>query len=203
MVRRGRHSGPHRRAGRGEGRVRIIGGRWRGRRLHFSAPEGLRPTPDRVRETLFNWLQPWLPGARCLDLFAGSGVLALEALSRGAERVVAVEREARLAAELRERARLLDAEGLQVVCMEAAAFLDGPATPFDILFLDPPYGHGWLPRLMPRLEEGGWLAPLAPLYLEAESPIDPQGLPEGWELIRSGRAGQVAYHLVRREERRS
>ena len=126
------------------GRVRIIGGRWRGRVLRFGAHGGVRPTPDRVRETLFNWLQSELEGRICLDLCAGSGALALEALSRGARHVVAVDNERRAVRALEQSRSLLDAAALELVCADACAFLDNDSRCFDLVFLDPPYRDGAL-----------------------------------------------------------
>jgi 16S rRNA (guanine966-N2)-methyltransferase len=177
--------------------LRIIGGRWRGRRLHFPAAAGLRPTPDRVRETVFNWLQGEVEGARCLDLFAGSGALGLEAASRGAAQVTMVERDRRVAAALQENLRLLQAEDARVVTADAMAFLRRPApAPFDLVFLDPPYHQGWVGRCAEALAAGGWLAPGALVYLEAESELTDLPLPPHWRLLRSKHAGQVGYHLA-------
>ena len=178
------------------GRVRIIAGRWRGRRIPVPDLPELRPTPDRVRETLFNWLQGALPGTRCLDLFAGSGLLGLEALSRGAAEVVAVERSPRAADALRRAATELGATGLQVRVEEAQAYLRGTPRPFDIVFLDPPFASDLLPGLLAQLT-AGWLAPAAWVYLESGTGEAVSALPPGWEAYREGRAGEVHYRLVR------
>ena len=179
--------------------VRIIGGEWRRRVLRFPDAEGLRPTPDRVRETLFNWLGQDLSGLSCLDLFAGSGALGFEAASRGAERVVMVEQSASVAASLRANARLLGAETrLEIVHADAVKFASslGPDAPgFDVLFLDPPYKKGWIGRLAPLLPR--LLADDGTLYVEAESALENCGQ---WRTVRSGRAGQVFYHLMRNGE---
>jgi len=180
---------------RGPG-VRIIGGRWRRRRIAVAARPGLRPTPDRVRETLFNWLQPHLEGACCLDLFAGSGALGLEAASRGAARVVMVERDPLVARHLREQAAALGAETVEVVAAEALAWLAGSDERFDLCFLDPPYGEVALERLCAALAEGSLLRPGARVYLEGAEPIDPAALGPRWTLLRSNRAGRVRYHLA-------
>jgi 16S rRNA (guanine966-N2)-methyltransferase len=185
-------------------RLRIIGGQWRGRRITFAADvPGVRPTPDRVRETVFNWLQPVIAGARCLDLFAGSGALGFEALSRGAAQVVMVDADARVAAHLRDQGAALQAPGLEVVAAEALQYLGGPAPAgFDIVFLDPPFGRDLLGPCCRSLEAGGWLAAGARIYLEAERALRAPPLPESWSLIRSKQAGQVGYHLaVRRSPR--
>ncbi len=177
--------------------LRIIAGVWRGRKLNFPAVAGLRPTPDRVRETLFNWLAPVMPGARCLDLFAGSGALGFEAASRGAAVVELVERDTQIAAALRAHVASLAASQVHVVTAEALNYLAGTAAPFDIVLLDPPYDR---PELLAacctQLETGGWLAPLARIYLETRGKTGLPALPANWELIRSKQAGQVAYHLA-------
>ena len=178
--------------------LRIIGGTWRSRRLTFPGREGLRPTPDRVRETLFNWLQPWLPGATCLDLFAGSGALGLESLSRGAGQVVLVEQDLAAVSALRANLALLEARGAEVVQADARVFLQGPARQFDIVFLDPPYASGLLAECCTRLATGGWLRPQGLIYLEAAGDRA-LPLPAGWTLLRSKRAGQVGYHLARND----
>ncbi|RMD71114.1 MAG: 16S rRNA (guanine(966)-N(2))-methyltransferase RsmD [Gammaproteobacteria bacterium] len=188
-------------ARKGEGRLRIIAGRFRGRRLAFPPLPGLRPTPDRVRETLFSWLAPHLPGARCLDLFAGSGALGFEALSRGAKEVIFVERHPKAAARLRENIALLGVEDrARVYAMDALDFLRRlPPEPFDIAFLDPPYGErGLLERAARLLEERGWLAPGALIYVEASSHAPSPALPEAWEAFRHRRAGEVDFSLWRR-----
>jgi 16S rRNA (guanine966-N2)-methyltransferase len=178
--------------------LRIIGGEWRGRKLSFPAVQGLRPTPDRVRETLFNWLAPILPGARCLDLFAGSGALGLEALSRGAARVVLVDNQPEVIRQLKENLGLLHADSAEVIRSEALMYLDGPAIPFDVIFLDPPYQTEWLPRCIEKLEQGDWLAPHAWIYLEAPTKVSLPDLPENWRVTRSKKAGEVGYHLLER-----
>lgn len=176
--------------------LRIIGGQWRGRKLRFADGEGLRPTPDRVRETVFNWLQPLIQGARCLDLFAGSGALGLEALSRGAGEVVFVDTNPSAIAALRENLALLQSNRGQVVRGSALAYLEGPPQAFDVVFLDPPFRRDLLQPALQRLAVGGWLAPGARIYLELESEQGEPPLPAGWELLRAKRAGQVAYYLV-------
>jgi len=177
--------------------VRIIAGCWRGRKLSFAPVAGVRPTPDRVRETLFNWLGPVIRDARCLDLYAGSGALGIEAASRGAASVVLVDSDPQVVARLREQLQLLDASQIEVVQSTVEGWLSAPAEPFDIVFLDPPFRRDLLPACMQALENGGWLAVDARVYIEAESNFQPV-LPENWELTRSKRAGQVGYHLARR-----
>jgi len=178
--------------------LRIIGGEWRGRRIRFPGAGGIRPTPDRVRETLFNWLMARVPGSRCLDLFAGSGALGLEALSRGAAHATFVEHDRGNAARLRETAAALAPGRATVIEADALAWLAQRQTPFDIVFLDPPFAAGVLAEAMQRLDANGHLAPDAYIYLEAPAKDGPPGLPAGWLLHRSGRAGAVGYHLARR-----
>ncbi len=180
--------------------VRIIGGRFRGRRLRFPAVKGLRPTPDRLRETLFNWLQGELAGAHCLDLFAGSGALGLEAFSRGAAFVRFVEASGPVVRQLKQNLALLGLSGQsEVVKADALRILTNePEQPFDIAFLDPPYALNLLPALCERLEAHGWLVPGAWIYLEQESHRPWFELPAGWEVHREARAGQAACRLVRR-----
>jgi 16S rRNA (guanine966-N2)-methyltransferase len=179
--------------------VRIIGGQWRRRILRFPDSEALRPTPDRVRETLFNWLGQDLTGLSCLDLFAGSGALGFEAASRGAARVVMVDNSPRVLAALEENARLLDADGrLEIVRADAVKFASSQRSAgsrFDVLFLDPPYKQGWVERLTPLLPQ--LLAADGVLYVEAEQGLDACG---DWRTVRRGRAGLVCYHLMRRGE---
>lgn len=178
--------------------IRIIGGQWRSRRLEFPDAPGLRPTSDRVRETLFNWLAPMLPGARCLDVFAGSGALGIEALSRGAAEVVFVERDPAAVRALRDNLARLKAENGRVELAEALAWLGQPGTPFEIVFLDPPFDADLLEPVCAALEAGGWLTASAWIYLEAEAGWRP-ALPVGWTLHREKTAGMVAYRLARRE----
>lgn len=177
-------------------RFRIVSGDWRGRRLSFPEVDGLRPTPDRVRETLFNWLGPRCVGADVLDLCAGSGALGLEAASRGAARVDMVEANPRLVAALREHIGAL-AAGSRVRAHQADAedYLRGPAHAYSLVFMDPPYASGLLAPLCNALD-GHWLAPGARIYLEAPAEAGPPALPAGWTLQKQGRAGQVGYYLA-------
>ncbi len=182
----------------GRNSVRIIGGGWRGRRINFPDIPGLRPTPDRVRETLFNWLQQDVIGARCLDLFAGSGALGLEALSRGAAEAVFVEQAVAASRSLQEQLTRLGAgrKG-RVVEMGAARFLRTPAPPFDIVFLDPPFGRDALAEYVPLLDSGNWLKVGGLVYLENEKASGAPPLPAHWTLLKSKSAGEVGYHLAR------
>lgn len=179
------------------GRIRVIGGQWRNSRLEVPDLPGLRPTPERVRETLFNWLMPVISGARCLDLCAGTGALGIEALSRGAAGVRFVEQDARVAQALRGNLVRLKMPGGEVSAVDAAVYLQGAAQPFDLVFLDPPFALGLWSGLAERLEQGGWLAPRAWVYVE--SPRDAVlTLPAAWAVHREGAAGEVRYALYRR-----
>jgi len=180
------------------GRIRIIGGRWRGRRLPVTDLPGLRPTPDRVRETLFNWLAPAIAGARCLDLFAGSGALGFEAASRGAGGVVLVDRHPRAVAHLREVARALEGPAIEVRLADALAWLEQAQDRFDVVFLDPPFGQGLIAAACGLLEARGLVADRGLVYLESEATLLEPPLPPSWAILRSGRAGEVRYHLARR-----
>jgi len=180
------------------GKLRIIGGSLRGSKLAVVDFEGLRPTPDRVRETLFNWLAPYMAGARCLDLFAGTGALGIEALSRGAAQVDFIERDARLAQTLRENLVRLRQQSGRVRCADASAVLrEPPAQPCDLVFLDPPFASNLWDESARLLEANAWLAPAALVYVE--SPLEQAlQLPSAWQLHREGRAGAVRYALYRR-----
>jgi 16S rRNA (guanine966-N2)-methyltransferase len=181
------------------GNFRIIGGTWRSRRLPVPAEAGVRPTPDRVRETVFNWLDPVIAGARCLDLYAGTGALGLEALSRGAARAVFVERLPSVRRQIDASLLALGSSGGETVGMDAMKYLAGPATPFDVVFADPPYGEGLCAPVMARLVESNWLAAGASVYLEHEAELASPTLPAGWIYFRSATAGRVRYHLVRQK----
>ena len=189
--------------------LRIIGGTWRGRRLRFPPTPEIRPTPDRVRETLFNWLAPHVPGARCLDLFAGSGALGLEALSRGAAHVTFIEHSPAAAREIAARLAEWGAHAGRVEQADARRFLDRtPAMPFDIVFLDPPFASALLTESAALLEEGGWMSDGALIYVEraaegvAGAPATPgPELPSVWTPLRAKQAGEVGYHLYTRAAR--
>jgi 16S rRNA (guanine966-N2)-methyltransferase len=183
-------------AAAGAHRLRIIGGRWRGTRIDFPRVEAIRPSPDRVRETLFNWLQPVTPGSTCLDLFAGSGALGLEALSRGAAHVTFVDREPKVGRHLSETLERLSCRDADVHVANALSFLGRPPRQYDIVFLDPPFASDLLERSCERLA-AGWLAPGAHVYLENPADRPLPGLPAGWIVHRTKQAGQVGYHLLR------
>lgn len=176
-------------------RVRIVGGEWRSRLIDVAKVPGLRPTPDRVRETVFNWLGQDLTGLTCLDLFGGSGILGFEAASRGASSVTIVEHDARAFAALRQAAIALGAARVEVIRGDAVRFAQNASKQFDVLFLDPPYKQGWLARLEPWLERvlkpDGWL------YAESEAELAALG---AWRTTKQGRAGQVHFHLLERRQ---
>lgn len=177
-------------------RLRIVGGRWRGMKIEVPAIEAIRPSPDRVRETLFNWLQQHIVGARCLDLFAGSGALGLEALSRGASAVTFVDREPRVARHLAQTLQRLGAPGASVETEDAVRYLERAPQPFDVVFLDPPFASTLLPPVFAALTRG-WLAPGAHIYVECPADVPLPPLSAGWTVFRSKQAGQVGYHLLR------
>ena len=174
---------------------RIIAGAWRRRKLAFPPLPGIRPSPDRVRETLFNWLMDYVTGARCLDLFAGSGALGLEALSRGAAESVFVDRERAALDALRAHLMLLKAQDGKPIQADALAWLESPPTPFDIVFLDPPFDADLLPRVCGLLERG-WLKPTALIYMEYALERLPE-FPPHWTPWRESHAGRVGFRLMK------
>ncbi len=180
------------------GQLRIIGGRWRHRKVSFPAVEGLRPTPDRIRETLFNWLAPIIEGAHCLDLFTGSGVMGMEALSRGAATLVMVDQNAVLLGHIRGQLEKLGAMPTQfrLVHGDALSFLRGPAQPFDIVFVDPPFDSGLLAPSCRLLDEGAWLSAGARVYLETAKTEASLTIPPRWQILKHKRAGQVDFYLA-------
>jgi 16S rRNA (guanine966-N2)-methyltransferase len=183
----------------GLGQLRIIGGQWRSRRLSFPDAPGLRPTPDRVRETLFNWLAPYVEGAKVLDPFAGSGALYLEALSRGASLGLALDTNATAIASLRKNLDLLECSVGQLQQSDALRYLESqPATPFDLVFLDPPFHQNLLAGACTLLEQREWLNERAWIYTESETPPSTLELPANWRLHREKKAGQVYYALWQR-----
>lgn len=179
-------------------KVRIIGGTWRSRLLRFEDAPGLRPTPARVRETLFNWLQYDVAGSRCLDLFAGSGALGFEAASRGAREVVQVENHAQACKNLRANAAALGGDNIRLVEREVERFLAGPSETFDVVFLDPPFQQNLALPTCLRLEQNGWLGAHTKIYVETELGLDLSGLPDNWQLLKHKTAGEVAYRLFSR-----
>lgn len=175
-------------------RIRIGGGEWRSRLIEVIDAQGLRPTPDRVRATLFNWLGQDLTGWHCLDLFAGSGILGIECASRGAENVVLVERDKKAFAQLQQNAALFDSPRLRLERADALEFAARTQRPFDLILLDPPYRQGWLERLTPLLP--ALVVPTTRIYAEAEYRIEALG---DWRPLKQGQAGQVFYHLLEKK----
>lgn len=193
----------NRRAGTQSNRLRIIGGSWRGRRLNFPDAPGLRPTSDRVRETLFNWLQETVPGENCLDLFAGSGACGLEALSRGAAHVTWVEKSRRVARAIEANLALLAADNAHVVCDDVRHWLQrgmetGWSRRFGLVFLDPPFSDSMLVPACHLLEDSDCLKPEAQMYLESERAVSPEELPPNWQISKERRAGAVWFYLCLR-----
>jgi 16S rRNA (guanine966-N2)-methyltransferase len=178
------------------GRLRIVAGKWRSRLLPIADEPGLRPTSERIRETLFNWLASTIEGSRCLDLYAGSGALGLEALSRGAAEVVFVDNSAAAVAVLKESVAVLDAAGASIFETDALRYLQGDAEPFDIVFLDPPFAADLLEDLCRLLDERDWLTAGARVYLEQDHDRPLPRLPDGWAVLKQKTAGKVRYALV-------
>lgn len=172
--------------------VRINAGIWRSRVISFPDSEGLRPTPERVRQTVFNWLGQDMTGKTCLDLFSGTGAMGFEALSRNASSLTALEIAPAPYGALLHNARLLGAKQAVILQADAMRFLEQSKNAFDVIFCDPPYHQNWLPRLMPllhaHLKPDGWL------YVEAEYAIQEC---DDWNLIKQGKAGHVYYHLLK------
>ena len=179
------------------GRLRIVAGKWRSRLLDIAEVEGLRPTAERIRETLFNWLAPSLAGSRCLDLCAGTGALGFEALSRGAKTVVFVEKSPVAARALRANARVLDAEGAEIHQDDALEFLSKERQPpFDVVFLDPPFAAAMLGELCRLLDEHALVRNGSLVYLEEDRATPAVELPENWSVLKSKTAGNVRYSLA-------
>ena len=181
------------------GQIRIIGGQWRGRKLPVPDSPGLRPTTDRVRETLFNWLAPSMVDAHCLDCFAGSGALGLEARSRYAASATLLEMERSVAQQLQQNLATLKAANAKVINTNTLTFLANPGTPHNIAFIDPPFRKGMLEETVRLLENNGWLADDALIYIESEVENGLPPVPAHWQLHREKVAGQVAYRLYHRE----
>ncbi len=181
------------------GFVRIISGLWRGRKLPVHNAEGLRPTTDRVKETVFNWLAQDVPQAKCLDLFAGSGGLGFEAASRQAEMVTLIELNSAAFKQLEQNIASLKASNITAKNTDALAFLSQPGTPQHVVFIDPPFRKGLLSETVALLEQNGWLAEDAMIYIETEKELTIEGLPEHWHLHREKNAGQVSFRLYHRQ----
>jgi len=175
--------------------VRINAGVWRSRLLKFPDVEGLRPTPERVRQTVFNWLGQDLTGKTCLDLFAGTGAFGFEALSRNAKNVVMVENSVLAYQSLMQNQQLLDAKNSHILRQDVLAFLSQNTQLFDVVFCDPPYHKAWLEKILPSLNQH--LSPSGLLYIEAEFSIELRDLLSGWQIVKQNKAGNVYYHLLK------
>ncbi len=182
------------------GQIRIIGGSWRGRKLKVPQVEGLRPTPDRTRETLFNWLSPIIQGANCLDLFTGSGALGLEAASRGAEQVYLVDTHSEVSKQLKAHIQTLKSSNLSFTKSDAKSFLNKTSIPMDIIFLDPPFNQQILPDIIHLLEKNNWLKSTSWIYIESESELVELEVPLSWQLHREKVSGQVCSRLYVKKE---
>ncbi len=183
------------------GFVRIISGLWRGRKLPVYDAEGLRPTTDRVKETLFNWLAQDIPNARVLDLFSGSGALGFESASRQAQHVTLLEKNAQAYQQLQSNVHTLNASNIEAIHADTLAFLEQTGTPHDIVFIDPPFRQGLLNDVIHLLEQNNWLSTNAMIYIEAEKELSLDIVPTHWQLYREKIAGQVCYRLFEREEK--
>ncbi len=183
----------------GPGVVRIISGQWKGRKLPVLDVQGLRPTTDRVKETLFNWLMQDIHGKKVLDCFSGSGSLAFEALSRHAQSALLLEMDAKAARQLGQHLKTLQCENAQVLQVDSLQFLAKPAShQFDLVFIDPPFRQGLVDKCCTLLENG-WLTPDALIYLECEKELPISNLPSNWRVIKEKIAGQLAYRLLQRQ----
>lgn len=181
--------------------IRIIGGKWRSRKVSFETKDFLRPTPDRVRETLFNWLSPYIVGTVCLDLFAGSGVLGLEAISRGAGQVYALDSDRGNVTQIEKNKELLEANELMVLNKNVMEWLQAKPIPADIIFVDPPYKLNLLHPALHLLENNGWVNPEGFIYFEHDKPIEETSLPAAWAIWRKSKAGNVYYYLAQKSEK--
>lgn len=179
-------------------KVRIIGGEWRGRNLSFPDVQGLRPTPARVRETVFNWLQSDILASCCLDLYAGSGALGIEAASRGAKRVIQVDNNAQVCRQLKQNVDMLLADQVKIVQQDVFRYLADSSERFDLVFLDPPFAKGYAAQAANWLEDKQWLARHARIYMEVEKRLILSGLPVNWQKVKNKTAGEVAYYLFER-----
>lgn len=193
--------------GKSTNSLRVIAGKWRSRKLSFPDLDGLRPTADRVRETLFNWLQERIVRADCLDLFAGSGACGIEALSRGARRVTFVDLSPLAVGAIRSNLALLEASEFELVCKDSLTWICSKEKPdearFDIVFIDPPFASDLLARAVTTLERSGLLRKDALIYLESAQEIATAQVPENWQLRKSKRAGAVYYYLYQRHDQLS
>ncbi len=180
--------------------IRIIGGRWRSRKVAFTNDGAIRPTPDRVRETLFNWLQPHIHGARCLELYAGSGILSIEALSRGAEHVIIVDQSSSTTHAIRNSLQSLDASTTRYQCIQADAGVwieQQSQVAWDIIFLDPPFAGDELAAVLPLISNRQLLKTGGLIYIESPGELSRSDLPTEWEILRNKQASNVHYCLCR------
>lgn len=183
--------------------VRIIAGKWRGRKIQFPSVAGLRPTPNRIRETLFNWLAPYIHDAHCLDLFTGSGALCFESLSRGAAHVLSLEKNRDAYQALCTNAERLKADDLERLHKDALIWLtEKPIIPptFDVVFVDPPYALKALSKCFALLEAHGCLKENALIYFESDVPIESLTIPETWQILKKKKAGSVYYYLTQKSK---
>ena len=192
------NSKPQKQTSKAMGEVRVIAGLWRGRKLPVLNAEGLRPTTDRVKETLFNWLMMVVANARCLDCFSGSGALGIEALSRQAQAVFFLEKFASAAQQLKKNLASLKTDKGTVINTDTLAYLaqKNNDTPFDIIFIDPPFHHQFVPQILPLLQQNNWLAENALIYVETEKNHPPLPLAENWQIIKEKSAGMVTSRLI-------
>ena len=181
--------------------IRVIGGKWRSRLLKFPTADGLRPTGNRIRETLFNWLAPYIEGARCLDVFAGSGALSFEALSRGADCCIGLEKNPNVVAQLRANQITLGADNLHLMAVDSRSYLESgnPERPFDIVFLDPPFAGELHEQVSQLLADKGWLCEGAFIYSESPATERPK-VPANWRLHKEKTSGEVRYCLYQHIE---
>lgn len=179
-------------------KLRIIAGEWRSRQIVFEDSPGLRPTPARIRETLFNWLQHDVVASRSLDLYAGTGALGFEAVSRGAKSAVMVENNAQVCRLIKENSGKLTTDQIKIIQSDVFRFLAGDSTSFDLVFLDPPFAQNLAQQTCHWLEDKAWLAENAKIYVEVESQLILDNIPTNWKLLKSKRAGEVGYHLFER-----
>jgi len=177
--------------------IRIIGGTLRGRRVQFPAIPGLRPTPNRIRETVFNWLTPYIHRATCLDLFAGSGALSFEAVSRGASSVLAIEKNSKAITMLQQHKLQFKLNNLEFLKIDAQVYLQSEAKPFDIIFVDPPYSSHLLLNCLSDLHQKQWVQSGTLVYFECDTPIDNDQLPVSWILLKAKKAGNVYFYLAK------
>jgi 16S rRNA (guanine966-N2)-methyltransferase len=200
MTRHKQQTGQNMPNNRRDGFVRIISGQWRGRKLPVHDVEGLRPTTDRVKETVFNWLAQDIYQAKCLDLFAGSGGLSFEALSRGAESITMLELDKKAANQLQQNLTTVGATNANVLNTDSLKYLAQTGTPHDLVFIDPPFRKDLIQNVIDLLEANNWLTPHAMIYIEAEKELGEIVTPSHWRLHREKIAGQVCYRLFEREK---